>query len=255
MSGKTRAMTVLKVRELEQKRDAGISGVPGKPPTLTMWLSHWLDNVAARKIRYSTLVRYRQLVKNQIQPKLGHYRLDRLQPEHVERAYAELLDGGLSPSSVLQAHRVLSRALKVAVQRGKVARNVCNLVDAPSVAREEIRPLSATEARQVLAAAGEYRNGARWSVALALGLRQGEALGLPWDAVDLEASTVTVRQALQRQSGRGLVLVKPSPVRAAGLSVCRRNCAMHSDSIGRSSWKRGLPRALNGSITAWSSLR
>jgi integrase len=104
---------------------------------------------------------------------------------------------------------VLSRALKVAMQRDKVARNVCALVDAPSVEREEVRPLSADEARRVLEEANGRRNAARWSVALALGLRQGEALGLPWDAVDLDVGTLTVRQALQRQPGAGLVIVQP----------------------------------------------
>ena len=46
-------------------------------------------------------------------------------------------------------------------------------------------------------------------MALALGLRQGEALGLTWECVDLDRGTLTVRQALQRQPGTGLVLVQP----------------------------------------------
>lgn len=41
------------------------------------------------------------------------------------------------------------------------------------------------------------------------GLRQGEALGLQWPDLDLEAGTLTVRRALQRQTGKGLVLVEP----------------------------------------------
>jgi len=209
VSGQRRADVVGKVRALEGKRDAGTGGAAGKSPTVAAWLNHWLDTIAARKVRPSTLQRYRQLVTNQLAPKLGHHRLDRLQPEHVERVYAELLAAGLSPASVLQAHRVLSRALKVAMQRGRVARNVCALVDAPSVARVEVEPLTPEEARRVLRAAEGMRNGARWSVALALGLRQGEALGLPWDAVDLDAGTLRVRQALQRQRGVGLVLVEP----------------------------------------------
>jgi integrase len=101
---------------------------------------------------------------------------------------------------VLQAHRVLSRALKVAMQRGRVARNVATLVDAPATGRVEIDPLTAEEARRVLSVAPDVRNGARWSVALALGLRQGEALGLTWNSVDLETGTLTVSQALQRQA-------------------------------------------------------
>ncbi|MGY1680710.1 tyrosine-type recombinase/integrase [Geodermatophilus sp. SYSU D01176] len=204
-----RADVVAKVRALEAKRDAGIAGAAGKVPTAGQWLDHWLDTIAARKVRPSTLVRYRQLVVNQLVPGIGHHRLDRLQPEHVEKLYGDLEAGGLAPASVLQAHRVLSRALKVATQRGKVARNVCTLVDAPSVERDEIRPLTAGDARRVLEAARGRRNAARWSVALALGLRQGEGLGLTWDAVDLDAGTLTVRQALQRQPGKGLVFVQP----------------------------------------------
>jgi integrase len=104
---------------------------------------------------------------------------------------------------------VISRALKVALQRGRVARNVATLVDAPTPRREEAQPLTAAEAKRLLYAAKDLPNGARWSVALALGLRQGEALGLLWDAVDLDAGTLTVRRALQRQKGKGLVLVEP----------------------------------------------
>ena len=209
VSGQRRADVVAKVRALEGKRDAGTGGTAGRGPTVAAWLDHWLANIAAPKVRPSTLQRYRQLVTHQLSPKVGHHRLDRLQPEHVERMNAELLASGLSPASVLQAHRVLSRALKVAMQRGRVARNVCALVDAPSVARVEVEPLTSDEARRVLRAAEGTRNGARWSVAIALGLRQGEALGLSWDAVDLDAGTLRVRQALQRQRGVGLVIVEP----------------------------------------------
>ncbi|MGQ0845095.1 MAG: tyrosine-type recombinase/integrase [Sporichthyaceae bacterium] len=209
VTGATRKTVVAKKRELEAKRDAGVADAAGKAPTVAVWLTHYLDVIAARKVRPSTLARYRQLAGNQIVPAVGHHRLDRLQPEHVERMYAELLDGGLSPASVRQAHAVLSRALKVAMQRGKLARNVCTLVDVPSVTREEVQPLTAVEARRILTTAIAHRNAARWSVALALGLRQGEALGLPWEALDLDAGTLAVRQALQRQQGSGLVIVAP----------------------------------------------
>jgi integrase len=209
LSGPTRAAVVEAKRALEAKRDAGTASAAGKAPTVEAWLTHWLDTIAPRRVRPSTLTRYGQLVRNQLVPGLGHHRLDRLQPEHVETLYTELLASGLAAASVCQAHRVLSRALKVAMQRGKITRNVCTLVDAPSVRRPEIQPLTAADARKVLAAATGMRNSARWSVALALGLRQGEALGLPWSALDLDAGTLTVRQALQRQQGGGLVIVEP----------------------------------------------
>ena len=170
VSGIDRKTVVQKVRDLERKRDQGVASAAGRAPTVGHWLEHWLGAIAARKVRPSTLRRYRQLVVNQLQPHVGHHRLDRLQPEHLEAMYASLSSSGLSPTSVLHAHRVLSRALKVATQRGKVSRNVATLVDAPPAAREEIQPLTASEARRLLVAAEGHRNAARWSVALALGL-------------------------------------------------------------------------------------
>jgi integrase len=210
VSATTREEVARRLRQLQRLADDGLPvATDGRPPTVEAWLVHWLERIAAAKVRASTLEGYRSKVHTRIIPGLGRHRLDRLQPEHVENWRDALLAAGLSPATVLQCQRILSRALKVAMQRGKVARNVCTLVDAPSVHHEEVKPLPADEARRVLAAAAELRNGARWSVALALGLRQGETLGLAWDAVDLDAGTLAVRQALQRQTGRGLVIVRP----------------------------------------------
>jgi integrase len=209
VSGTTRATVVSRVRNLEKQRDSGLAQTTVKPPSVEEWLNHWLDTIAARRVRPRTLEGYRSKVRTHIIPALGHHRLDRLQPEQVEAFYVECETNGLATASVLQCHRILSRALKVATQRGKIARNVCTLVDAPSVSRSEVEPLTEKEARQLLATARSFRNGARWSIALALGLRQGEALGLQWKDLDLETGTLTVRRALQRLKGQGLIFVEP----------------------------------------------
>jgi integrase len=203
-----RADAVRMVRQLEEQRDAGVVLTSGRGVSVEQWMNTWLDTIASRKVRPSTLAGYRTCLKR-INPVLGHHRLDKLQPEHLEAFYTRLEADGLSSTTALLHHRVISRALKVAMQRGRVARNVATLVDAPTARREEVQPLTAAEARKLLEVATELPNGARWSVALALGLRQGEALGLLWDAVDLDAGTLTVRRALQRQAGEGLVLVEP----------------------------------------------
>lgn len=204
----SRAEVVRQVRVLEDQREEGVVLVGGRSITVEQWMTLWLDTIAARKVRPSTLVGYRTCLRR-VNEYLGHHRLDRLQPEHLERFYTRLEADGLSATTALLHHRVISRALKVAMQRGRVARNVATLVDAPTARHDEIEPLTNGETRRLLDAARELPNGARWSVALALGLRQGEALGLLWDAVDLDAGTLTVRSALQRQTGKGLVLVPP----------------------------------------------
>lgn len=210
-----RADVVAKVRALEAKRDAGVASTAGQQPTLGDWLDHWLDNIAARRVRPRTLETYRSIVRLHLTPAIGHHRLDRLQPEHLERMHGVLLEKDLSPATVLRAHRVLARALKVAHQRGKVARNVATLVDPPTVRRPETAlPLTVEEARQVLRAAEHQRNAARWTVALAVGLRQSEALGLRWADVDLTAGTLSVRRGLHRVAGQGLVYEEPKAERS-----------------------------------------
>jgi integrase len=54
------------------------------------------------------------------------------------------------------------------------------------------------ETRSVIEASRTRRNGVRWQLALAIGLRQGEALGLQWDDIDLDAATLRVRRTLGR---------------------------------------------------------
>lgn len=118
------------------------------------------------------------------------------------------LQAGLSPRTVQYLHAILRRSLGLATKWGLVARNVALLVDSPRVKRSEIRPLTPEQARQFLQMAKGDRLGALYSVAIALGLRQGEALGLRWDDVDMQQGWVQVRMALQRVDGK-LQLVEP----------------------------------------------
>ena len=209
-----RADVVAKVRALEEKRDAGTAQAAGQTLTVAAWLEHWLEHIAARRVRPRTLESYQASVRLHLVPGIGHHRLDRLQPEHLERLYGALGER-LSSTTVLRVHRILSRALKVAMQRGKVARNVAGLVDAPQQRRPETSlPLTAEEARQVMNTAAEERNAARWTVALALGLRQSEALGLRWADIDLERGTLSVRRGVHRVAGKGLVYEEPKSDRS-----------------------------------------
>jgi integrase len=210
LSGRTRNEVATKLRRILDEHEAGLEiNTNGHAPTVEAWLNHWLDNIAVQKVRPSTLVGYRGYVRNRIIPTIGRHRIDKLRPEHLEHFYAQLTTEGLSPATIRQVHRITSRALKVAVQRGRIRHNVATLVELPPVIQHEIEPLTVAQARAVLATARGRRNAARWSVALAMGLRQGEALGLTWEAIDLDAGTITVRQALQRKPGGGLVMVPP----------------------------------------------
>jgi hypothetical protein len=57
---------------------------------------------------------------------------------------------------------------------------------------DEIEPYTVDEIKAILAEAGKHRNAARWAAALALGLRQGAALGLKWSDVDMKTGVLRV---------------------------------------------------------------
>lgn len=208
VTGMRKSDVVKKVKALERVRDAGLIAGSDKV-TVAGWLTIWLDTIAARRVRPSTLDTYRGYIGHRIIPALGHHRLDRLTSEHVDAFYQGLEADGLSSTTALQIHHILSRALKVAVMRHRAARNVCDYVDPPAKANTRGKPLSLGEARAVMAAAAGQRNAARWTVALTLGLRQAEALGLTWSAIDFAAGTLRVTQTMRTKRGGGWELVAP----------------------------------------------
>jgi integrase len=88
------------------------------------------------------------------------------------------------------------------------------MVSTPRVTRREVPALTPASARILLDAARGDRLEALYSVALALGLRQGEALGLKWADINLETGVLRVRRASQRVPHEGTQLVETKTERS-----------------------------------------
>jgi integrase len=129
-------------------------------------------------------------------------------PQQVQSFLNAKAASGLAPRTVLYLRSVLRRALTQAERWGLVTRNVAKLTEPPRIPKQEVRPLSPQQVRQFLVAIEGDRLEALYLVALGVGMRQGEILGLAWRDIDLETGTITVRQALQRIAGK-LELVEP----------------------------------------------
>jgi integrase len=104
----------------------------------------------------------------------------------------------MSPGGVHHVHRTLRAALNEAVRRSHLARNPVLLAKAPQLDEKEVEPYGIDEIQRLLDVAGGRRNSARWALALALGLRQGESLGLRWEDVDLGHGVLRVRRSRLR---------------------------------------------------------
>nr|CAA9313301.1 MAG: Phage integrase [uncultured Nocardioidaceae bacterium] len=211
--GATRREVVAKLREAQQRLADGASVEDSRilvGPFLTRWS---VEGLGAANIKATTQENYAGIARTHLVPTLGHLRLDRLAPSDVDRLLAGKRQRGLSDSTVRLIYTVLRRALDHAARDGLVRRNVAAAVSRPTVAHRDAAVLSPAQAQTLLEAARGQRLCALYAVAMAAGLRRGEALALRWSDVDLHAATLRVSRTLSRTAA-GLTFTEPKPARS-----------------------------------------
>ncbi|MGA7238580.1 MAG: tyrosine-type recombinase/integrase [Bryobacteraceae bacterium] len=177
----------------------------GLPPDLdkqsvSEYLHHWLDEVVKPRLTPKTHQSYAYQVERHILPSLGEIQLSKLRPQHVRALIGDKLNSGLSGRSVQYIHAILRSALGTALQDDAVWLNVAERAKGPRPQKKEVEPLTPEQAITLLDAVSAHRLKALYTVGTALGMRQGEQLGLRWQYIDLDAGTLRVEWALQRIS-------------------------------------------------------
>lgn len=205
--GRTREEAAAKLQKLQTTVLQGLP-LPDERTTLRSFMENWLETGVKPSARASTYASYSNYVRRHIIPELGRVRLTKLTPQMVETFLQSRLKAGLSPRSVNHIRAVLRAALNKALRWGLVSRNVAALAGPQHLVAKEPSVLTAEQASRLLEGVAEDRLGALYVVALTVGLRLGEALGLQWSDVDLDAGTLRVRHALQRVNGHA-TLVEP----------------------------------------------
>jgi integrase len=193
---KTQREAMEKLRELQRERERGLT-LAAKQPTLTQFLETWLNEVAPNVAKAHTVEDYRYIVQHYIVPQLGTHRLDKLKPAHVQ-AWLNALLTRVSAGTARNAYNRLHTALGVAVKWRLVAENVAGLVDPPNSAPRPIQTLTIEQAGRLLDAVKEHRLYALYYLALRLGLREAELLGLLWADLDWTKGTLRVSGQIQR---------------------------------------------------------
>ena len=202
VSARTLREARVKFRALKAQVEGGVTG---EDVTVEAWFTLWLDAIASRRVRPRTLDTYRGYVRAWVIPYLGRHRLSKLRAAHIEALYDAMRKEGRADATVRQVHAIIKRGLTDAVQREQLVRNPADVATAPKVPKGSHHAhLGTDDARKVLGAAqGDTERLARVVVAILLGLRQSEALGLRWS--DLVGSSLAIERGLQRLKGKGLV--------------------------------------------------
>ena len=224
-----------KLTELIRRADQG-TPVASVNWTVADYLTYWLRQVVREDRRPKTYQGYESVVRLHLIPGLGRKRLDKLTAQDVRtfitrtRQECQCCKHGwdaqreeprccalpssvccqsrLSARMVQWIHAVLRNALESAAREEIIARNVAKLVRVPAPRYKINRGLTAQQAKATLRAAERHRLHALYVLALFLGLRRGELLGLRWQDVDLDRAKLEVVQTLQRVGG-SLRLVPP----------------------------------------------
>jgi integrase len=141
---------------------------------------------------------------------------------------------------------VLRAALQDAVDEEMLSRNVARLVQLRVTDDRKVRSFTRAEAMRFLTTAESTRLYALWAVALSMGLRRGEALGLQWSDVDLDAERITIRRSLHRVDGQlkleevkteGSVAVLPVPKPLVPILTNHRRRQIAERLVAGSAWR------------------
>ena len=195
ITGKTQKEVAQKLKAATAAIDAGTYSAPSKM-TVGQWLDIWtVEYLGGVKPR--TKDNYQGVVRSRIKPGLGAVKLDTLTPHTIQSYYNGLTKEGLAPKTVKNIHGILHKALQQAVANGYIRINPADSCILPRAVRRELAPMDEDMIAAFLKAISGHPFEELFTVTLFTGMREGEALGLLWDCVDLTKGTLLIDKQLQ----------------------------------------------------------
>ena len=182
-SGRTKAAAKAKLAEVLRDHDDGLAIAPSGytvANAVTEWLCYGLSDRDTGTITTCTI-----LSNTHVIPCLGARKLRDLSAEDIEEWLAHKAST-LSTRTLQAVHSCLNRAVKRAMTRDKVKRNVVALCSVPKgKPGRPSKALTLAQAEAVLGAAEHTRMRAYVVLSLLTGARTEELRALTWDHVDL----------------------------------------------------------------------
>ena len=221
-SGKTEASVK---RQIADKRKEFYDWSLTEPNRLTVQqvVMDWLENVVKKRRRPSTYSQYESPLRVYFLPRFGSKPVRAVDIRTLERFYAELEEGqvtphfklkpdgtpwrgrktqggALSPKSIRNLHTAIHAAFARAVRHRRIPRNPADGVELPTLPRRRRFDLDVEDIQRLLHRSKTENdpNYALWVFLAHTGLRIGEALALRWANVDLAGGWFFVEEDLER---------------------------------------------------------
>ena len=210
VSAPTRAEAKAKLTDLREQHQAGLD-LTTRAMTFTHLVEVFVERGLPGDLSENTRANYQLMLRVHVIPALGEIRLSELRSEHIETMLDHMAAAGLAGATMRHALNLTRRALRFAMTRDLVIRNVAEPVQPRRRPHADRFGLSIDQAQALLGAAAGERLGHMLTVCLLLGLRPGEASALTWAHVhiDPDRPTITIAASLRRTPHGELILVAP----------------------------------------------
>lgn len=169
----------------------------------------WLPDYAERKLKVKTLSRYKEMLDSRIYEAIGHIRLSKLSPTHLNKFYKQLEEPiikksktgettteYLSARTIEHHHDLISSILGKAVKWEYIVSNPAQKADPPAVEESERPFLEETQVKEVMIALGKEKLKYQAMILLDIfsGLRRGELMGLEWTDIDFINNAIIINK-------------------------------------------------------------
>ena len=192
--------------------------------TFETFAEQWFEEYARLNLRNTSFERMRQL-RNRVYPAIGHLRMDKITPRHLQRFVNELCgDTGndtlgakgkkLSPKTVKLHLSLISTIFDYAIKMQMLQNNPCRAVTLPSPKAKEREVYTLEEAQQLLELFEKedecnFKYVVFFTMAMYTGLRRGELLGLEWKDFDWDNEIVSISRTSMWTKEKGIYTDTP----------------------------------------------
>ncbi len=195
--------------------------------TVGDFYDRWLTTYAEANLEPKTVQGYESIVAMHLKPAFGSVLLQKLTPFAIQSLYSRLLnngrkdghEGGLSASTVLHIHRLMSEAFKMAVRWQLLPRNPCDAVTPPKVEPREVQAKDEVEIAWLIEATKGTRLFVPCHMAAGTGMRRGEVLAAPWSNINWKLGTLLIDRALSETKKHGCFFKKPKGRRSRTVAL------------------------------------
>lgn len=165
--------------------------------TLASWIEQWLQTEMWGQLKPSSYQTYVGIYHRYLQDGIGCLELTMIAPAHIQNLIQQLRNQGLSTATIKGVFRLLSSAMRSALDDGLIRKNPCAKIRLRNDGIREQRVLTRIEQEHVQQMAIEEEE-IPVLLGLSTGMRLGEICALKWSDLNWEERTISVRRTVQR---------------------------------------------------------